>query len=167
MLNNDPLLFVGPLNKNREKISGCAATSAIKTRQRKKLINVDERCGTLNALSRVCLITAVHVRERTSELQALLRFKGANGFTYLGCKLHSFDDVPALARDDGTQMWFRHGREHRDKDLPAVVWGEGGREWYRDGVQHRDGDRPAIVKADEHNNGLSTACAIATTTCQP
>jgi hypothetical protein len=47
------------------------------------------------------------------------------------------NDGPALIKADGTEMWFCHGRIHRDDGLPAVIKPDGTREYYVNGVQIR------------------------------
>lgn len=64
-------------------------------------------------------------------------------------KLHSENDLPAEIWSDGAQVWYRHGKRHRDGDLPALVGSSmGAQAWYQNGKLHRDGDRPAIVHSD-------------------
>jgi len=50
-----------------------------------------------------------------------------------------------LAREDGTQEWYRNGQLHGEGDLPAIVWANGDRVWYRNGLRHREGDLPALI----------------------
>jgi len=59
--------------------------------------------------------------------------------------LHSFDDLPAVVRSDGTKYWYKNGKLHRDKDLPAIVYSNGTKHWYKNGKIHRDNDKPAVV----------------------
>jgi hypothetical protein len=51
---------------------------------------------------------------------------------------------------DGTQLWFQHGKQHRDGDLPARVGTDGCQLWFQHGERHRDGDLPAVVYDDGH-----------------
>jgi hypothetical protein len=66
-----------------------------------------------------------------------------NGQTYGNGVLHSFNDIPALIWNNGTQVWYKNGKRHRDNDLPAVMGN--GYEWYKNGERHRDNDMPAII----------------------
>ena len=59
-------------------------------------------------------------------------------------KRHSFNDQPAVIRDNGDREWWKDGQCHRDGDLPAVEWSDGSRWWFQNGVLHRDGDKPAM-----------------------
>jgi hypothetical protein len=88
--------------------------------------------------------------------------------------LHSFDDQPACLRKDGTQEWWKDGKQHRDFDLAALIqpassgvlgrqeWYQNGlldrgcnrpariysnndRYWFKDGVRHRDNGEPAVI----------------------
>lgn len=59
-------------------------------------------------------------------------------------KKYWFDDR-CLLYNDGTQMWFQHGRLHRENDLPAIIYCDGTKEWWFNGLRHRDHDRAAII----------------------
>jgi hypothetical protein len=34
---------------------------------------------------------------------------------------HSFNDLPAVIWNNGTQKWYKNGKLHRDNDLPAII----------------------------------------------
>lgn len=64
----------------------------------------------------------------------------------------SDDTEPAVRLANGTQLYYKHGRLHRDDDKPAIIrnlstkkWSI--KKWYRDGVLHRDGCLPAFIGA--------------------
>lgn len=61
-------------------------------------------------------------------------------------RLHR-EDGPAVLYENGTQIWWHHGKVHRADDLPAVLRVEGTQEWYYQGERHRDNDQPAMVTA--------------------
>jgi hypothetical protein len=63
---------------------------------------------------------------------------------------HSFYDYPAVICTDGSQYWYKDGKQHRDNDQPACIWREDGADWYRDGRLHRDNGLPAVIYADGH-----------------
>ena len=69
---------------------------------------------------------------------------GGKTKTYLGGKLHSFSDQPAV-KSTSISRWYWHGEKHRGGDLPAVVYPTDDKFWYRYDKLHRDGDLPAIV----------------------
>ena len=48
---------------------------------------------------------------------------------------------------DGTLLWYKNGKEHRDDDKPARILADGRLEWYKNGLLHRDGDKPALIDA--------------------
>ena len=51
---------------------------------------------------------------------------------------HSYDDQPAIIRDNGkTRFWYRNGVIHRE-DGPAVIWADGTQDWMIDGLYHRE-----------------------------
>jgi hypothetical protein len=59
-----------------------------------------------------------------------------NGNTYKNGLLHSFNDIPAIIKNNGNQCWYKNGKLHRDNDLPAVIWYDGSQEWYKNGQLH-------------------------------
>lgn len=68
----------------------------------------------------------------------------AHSVTYrLNGRLHR-DDGPAYTCDNGEQVWYQHGRRHREGG-PAQIDGVG-ETWYRHGVVHRDGGPARIYK---------------------
>ena len=53
------------------------------------------------------------------------------------------EGVPyAIIYRNGTRIWYRNGKKHRDRDLPAVLYGnepvKNDCEWWVDGKRHRD-----------------------------
>jgi len=48
------------------------------------------------------------------------------------------NDLPASISSDGSSIWIRHGKIHRDGDKPAIMSSNGDRTWYRHGKIHRD-----------------------------
>lgn len=64
-------------------------------------------------------------------------------------KLHR-DDGPAVECANGDKFWYRNGQLHRD-DGPAVESSNGDNEWYHDGRRHRE-NGPAIERADGTKN---------------
>ena len=36
-------------------------------------------------------------------------------------KLHSYGDAPAIVYDDGSELWYKEGKVHRENDLPAYI----------------------------------------------
>lgn len=55
---------------------------------------------------------------------------------------------PALFWTNGTQLWYKHGKLHREGDLPAFVTSRGTHMWYKNDKLHRDGKLPAVIRAD-------------------
>ena len=52
-----------------------------------------------------------------------------------GLKLVGGDDrAPTFIKHDGTQMWMRNGKLHRDGGEPAVIYGNGTKRWYVEGI---------------------------------
>ena len=64
-------------------------------------------------------------------------------------KHHSFNDEPSYV-DNGTKIWHKNGKIHRDNDLPAIIYGNGVKYWYKNGRLHRE-KGPAIVNLDGEN----------------
>ena len=60
-------------------------------------------------------------------------------------KLHRDDDKPARIDADGTLEWYKNGKLHRDGDRPAWIYANGSLAWWKNDVLHRDGDRPAGI----------------------
>lgn len=67
---------------------------------------------------------------------------------YKDFKLHRDGDEPALITSDGRKEWYKEGMLHREGDKPAVIWEDGTRIWYKEGLKHRDNDEPALIWAD-------------------
>jgi len=63
---------------------------------------------------------------------------------YKDGKLHRDGDIPAIIFSNTRKVWYRHGKFHREGDLPAIT-GKGYQEWYINGERHRDGDLPAVI----------------------
>jgi len=63
-------------------------------------------------------------------------------------QIHRDNDLPAIIRANGTQLWYKKGKWHRDNDKPAVIHADGTQEWYKKGQLHRDNDLPAIICAN-------------------
>jgi hypothetical protein len=49
---------------------------------------------------------------------------------------------------NGTLLWLKNGKVHRDGDKPARIWSHGTLQWYKNGLRHRDGDKPAQIFSD-------------------
>jgi antitoxin component YwqK of YwqJK toxin-antitoxin module len=58
--------------------------------------------------------------------------------------IHSFNDEPAAIHSNGTMIWYKHGKRHRDNDLPAAIYVGGTKEWYKNGMLHRETDAAVI-----------------------
>jgi hypothetical protein len=72
-------------------------------------------------------------------------------FKYNGT-LHSFNDQPAIIRNDSLRQWYQHewyqyGELHRDNDQPAIIYSSG-KGWYQCGKTHRDNDQSAMIFSD-------------------
>jgi len=63
-------------------------------------------------------------------------------------KLHRDDDLPAIERTDGSQLWYTNGKLNREGDLPAIIEAVGCQLWYKDGELDREGDLPAVIGVD-------------------
>lgn len=51
---------------------------------------------------------------------------------------------------DGSLIWTRGKKLHRDNDLPAVIRTDGTKEWYRDGIKHRENGPARVSPAAMH-----------------
>ncbi len=51
-----------------------------------------------------------------------------------------------VERNDGSKVWYKNGKTHRDNDLPAVEHLNGNKYWYKRGRLHREGGFPAVVE---------------------
>lgn len=58
------------------------------------------------------------------------------------------DDLPAVEYEDGTKIWFKNGKRHRNNDKPALI-SLNKYEWWKDGKLHRDNDLPAVISPDQ------------------
>lgn len=47
-------------------------------------------------------------------------------------RFHSYDDDPAMIRENGSRYWMRHGKYHRENGQPAIVTALGTKYWYED-----------------------------------
>ena len=47
-------------------------------------------------------------------------------------KLHSYNDLPSYIGADGTKIWHKHGKRHRD-NAPAGIWLDGRKEYWING----------------------------------
>jgi len=62
-------------------------------------------------------------------------------------RIHRDGDQPAVVACAFT-LYVRDGLLHRDGDEPAFVSVFGDKRWYANGVHHRDNDLPAIIYSD-------------------
>lgn len=56
---------------------------------------------------------------------------------------------------DGTKIWYKNDKIHRDNDEPAIITSEGKTIWYIDGDIHRDNDLPAMVYSNGKKFGIN------------
>ena len=42
---------------------------------------------------------------------------------------------------NGTQYWYKDGKQHRDGDLPALIYANGTQGWYKDGKKYTPGEQ--------------------------
>jgi hypothetical protein len=108
--------------------------------------------------------------------------------TYLFGNIHSIFDKPAIVYYDkliyddsnehqlskfikveGTKLWYKNGKCHREGDLPAYIGADGSQEWYKNGLCHRDDNKPAIQSSqyieyynygEKYNPPYSLHCSI-------
>ena len=59
--------------------------------------------------------------------------------------LHLGDEKEIVVYPNGTQLWYLHGRLHRE-DGPAVINPNGTRHWYLDGEQKYQEEHAAEMK---------------------
>ncbi len=83
---------------------------------------------------------------------AIIYYNGTTVWYRFG-KRHRDGDLPAIVRNNGTRIWYQHGKRHRDPtcDQPAYIWSNNkGMVWYKNGLIHRDParDLPAIIWPD-------------------
>lgn len=73
-----------------------------------------------------------------------------------------------IESEDQLNLWFRHGKLHRDGDAPAVVDLDlGNLLWFRDGVLHRE-DGPALIGSESRFCGgedFASRCNSASCAC--
>ena len=60
-------------------------------------------------------------------------------------RYHRDNDLPAIILGNGSKRWYRNGEFHRDNDLPALMEADGTKKWYQNGLLHRDGGQPAVI----------------------
>ena len=92
---------------------------------------------------RICL----HIQPHNYDREAVITANGTQ-IWYREGKLHKDGDLPAKIFADGTQMWYKKGKFHRERDQPAIIYADGYQEWWQEGKIHRDGDQPAIIRQD-------------------
>jgi len=90
----------------------------------------------------ICLIL-----KEENNMQEIITFDGTQ-FWYKDGKQHRDNDLPAIIYTDSTQIWLKNGSCHRDNDLPALIYSNGTQYWYKDGNLHRDNDLPAAIYED-------------------
>lgn len=64
---------------------------------------------------------------------------------YVGNVLESVEDQPAEIWKNGTSVWRKNGKLHRDNGLPAMIGHAGTEKYAVNGKYHRLGDLPAIT----------------------
>lgn len=69
------------------------------------------------------------------------------------------DTEPAVVLANGTQLFYKHGRLHRERDRPAVI-SRNLKRWYWNGELHRDGCLPAVLPTNvgRRKGGTSWYC---------
>lgn len=68
-------------------------------------------------------------------------------YWFLGTEVHRDDDLPAVMRTDGKNIWCQHDLIHRDGDKPAITYPSGAQFWYIDGNLDRSSG-PAAIYSD-------------------
>ena len=61
-------------------------------------------------------------------------------------QLHRIDG-PARVLANGSKLWYREGLQDR-RNGPACEWADGTLVYMRNGKIHRDGDEPAVIRTD-------------------
>lgn len=57
--------------------------------------------------------------------------------------------MPAVKKADGTKIWHKEGKLHRDGDKPTIIGGDGTQKWLQNGIPHRDPELgPAVIYPD-------------------
>jgi len=69
-------------------------------------------------------------------------------------QLHSYNYLPAMITGWKTELWYKHGKLHRDNDLPAIVWADGRKYYYKDNVKYT----PTITIPDYILNKFGNKC---------
>ena len=80
--------------------------------------------------------------------EVVFRHTDNYGNTYKNGLLHSYNDIPAIIKND-SQFWYKKGQLHRDYDLPAGIKNDS-QVWYKNGKLHREGDKPAVINVHVH-----------------
>ena len=62
--------------------------------------------------------------------------KGTQRFYNEKGQLHRDNDLPAIIRVSGTQLWYQNDKLHRDNDMPAIVRANGNKHWYKNGIRY-------------------------------
>ena len=55
------------------------------------------------------------------------------------------EDGPAITFEDGTQIWYEHGKFHR-LDGPAIIYSTGEKKWFVNGQQYFEKEFLKITK---------------------
>jgi len=84
------------------------------------------------------------ILKEENHIKEIITFEGTQEWFKDG-KQHRDNDLPALINLYGSQEWFKDGLRHRDNGLPALVCEDGTQEWYQNGNLHRDNDLPSII----------------------
>jgi len=74
------------------------------------------------------------IPEYVEDKYGIKRLSDENG------KLHSYNDLPAIIRPNGTKVWFKHGLKHRENNLPAIIYPIGTKEYWINGkfIRHEN-----------------------------
>ena len=94
--------------------------------------------------------SCIHIEPHSVDDLPARIFSNGTQLWYREGKLHR-DGRPAFISKDGTQKWFTNGKLHRDNNLPAIIFSNGVRLWYQNGKRHREGDLPAAVYTNGTN----------------
>jgi len=87
------------------------------------------------------------ILKEENNIQEIVTFDGTKLWYKYG-KRHRDNDLPAIIYDNGLQFWFKNGKLHRDNDSPSLIHPNGTQEWYKNGKLHRDNDLPAVIETD-------------------
>lgn len=81
------------------------------------------------------------------KLPAMIDYDANEQVWYNHGKKHRDGDLPAIVNDN-RQVWYHRGKIHRNNDLPAIIYYDT-KSWYHRGKLHRDNDLPAVMCDDE------------------